>query len=64
MDNVTVILTPLDAEQFKTFQKYHDVLSVLVKTPQLLDILTGKIVMNFVGGELQNVVKEEIKYRR
>ncbi len=60
---VTIILTELDAEQFKLFQKYYDVFKAIDNT-KALDIGFGKCILNFAFGELQNVVKEEVVYKR
>lgn len=63
MDNVTVILTPVDAEQFKNFQKYYDYFSIM-EEQGVFDIKYGKAILNFAQGILQNVVKEEMVYKR
>lgn len=60
---VTVILTESDAQQFKMFQKHYDVFTLLQQTGAL-DIHTGKCTLNFAGGILQNVVKEQMVYHR
>lgn len=63
MDTVTIILTPIEASRFKLFQKYHEVFSHLEAT-EALKIGFGKVIMNFAFGELQNIVKEEVIYKK
>ncbi len=48
-----IILTPKEIE-----------LVLALRERQCLDILYGKITLNFANGELQNVTKEELVFRR
>lgn len=57
----TIILSDEDVKLFMEFQKNYTLYSALAKE---LDIGYGKIIMNFAGGVLQNVVREEIVYKR
>lgn len=64
MENtVTLILKPLEAEQFITFQKYYEVF-IKLQESNALDIQFGKCVLNFAFGELQNIVKEVVVYKK
>lgn len=63
MNNVTIFLTEDDARDFKLFQKYHDLFVHLDKN-KVYDIKFGKCVLNFAFGELQNIVKEEVVFKR
>jgi len=56
VETVNVILTTEDAEQFKRFQKYHEVF-VAMEQKGALDIQFGKCTLNFAGGLLQNIIK-------
>lgn len=59
----TLIISEEDAKLFIQFQKNYDVYSSLSKE---LDkgIGYGKLTMNFAAGVLQNIVREEIVYKR
>lgn len=59
----TLILSPTEIETFKRFQKYHD-LFVTMENVGVFDIGFGKATLNYAGGILQNIVKEEIVYKR
>lgn len=63
MSNVTIILTPIDAEQFKLFQKYYEVFKKLEDT-NALTIGFGKVIMNYAFSELQTIVKEEVIFKK
>jgi hypothetical protein len=63
MNDVTVILTPIDADRFKLFQKYYDLFSIL-ENSKILDIQFGKCTINIAFGQVQNVVKEESVYHK
>lgn len=63
MDTVTVILTKEDAELFKQFRKHQDFL-ILLESQKVFDIQFGKCTLNFAGGLLQNIIKEEVVWRR
>ena len=65
---LTVITTPVfmtdeDAKKFLLFQKYYLMFAKLDEV-KALDIQFGKCILNFFNGEVQNVVKEEIVYRK
>lgn len=63
MPEVTIILTTPEAMMFRDYQKYHD-LFVILKEKGVFDIQFGKCTMNFAFGELQNVIKEEVVYKK
>ena len=56
-------ITIADQDMFLRFQKYHDLFKML-ETKGVFDIQYGKATLNFAHGELQNVVKEEIIYKK
>ena len=62
-NQITVILTPLDAELFKQWQEFHSTFALLVEKG-VFDIKYGKATLNFLNGELQNITKEEIVWKR
>ena len=61
--NVTVILTPIETDQFIAFQKYYDLFLKLQDT-KALEIGFGKCIINIAFGEVQNIVKEEVVYKK
>ena len=63
METVTIFLTKEEADKFKTYQQYHDVFMVLL-SKGVFDVQFGKCIMNFAFGKLQNVVKEEIVWKK
>lgn len=63
MQNVTIILTPADVEQFKLFQQYYELFKKLNDT-NALSIGFGKVILNFAFGQLQNIVKEECLWKK
>lgn len=63
MNNTTLILTPLEAEAFVRFQKYHALFMVMEATGAF-NVQHGKVVLNYAYGELQNIVKEEMVFKK
>lgn len=63
MDNVTVILTQIEAEQFKRFQEHFNLFTEMERC-KVFEIQYGKAIFNFAGGLLQNIVREEMVYKR
>lgn len=59
----TIILTEYEAKQFLLYQKYHDLFLQLDKAGAF-QLEFGKVTMNFAFSELQNVVKENVVYRK
>lgn len=62
-EQITIFLTTPEAILFRDFQKYHDLFVVLQRNG-ILDMQFGKCTLNFANGALQNVVKEEVVYRK
>ncbi len=60
---ITIFLTTPEAILFRDFQKYHDLFQILQKNG-VFDLKFGHCVLNFAGGELQNVTKDEVIYRK
>lgn len=60
---ITILLTTPEAILFRDFQQFHKTFAILIKSGAF-DIQYGKAVMNFAGGELQNVVLEEVKWKK
>ena len=50
----TIFLTPIEAEAFKQFQRYHQMF-VLMQKHKVFDIQFGSATLNFAAGELQNI---------
>jgi len=63
VQNVTIILTEEEAERFKKFQKYYDTFMVLINNG-VFDVQYGKTTLNFKGGLLENITKEEVIFKR
>ena len=59
----TLILTNEEAEMFKHYMKYHD-LFVTMEAVGAFNVQYGKVILNCAGGLVQNIVKEEIAWRR
>lgn len=59
----TIILSDEDTKIFLEFQKNYQTYAVLAKELNI-GVGYGKLIMNFAGGILQNVVREEIVYRK
>lgn len=62
-EQITIFLSPHEAEQFKKFQKNFE-LFALLDQQGALDINYGKCVINFAGGVPQTIVKEEVVWKR
>ena len=60
---VTIFLTHQDAELFKSFNQFHKTFELLCKSGAF-DIKFGKAILNFANGELQNITKEEIVWKK
>ena len=59
----TIILTAIDVEKFKLFQKHYDLFSKLEEN-EIFKMQFGKCILNIAFGTLQNIVKEEVVYRK
>lgn len=62
-DTITVFLTPTDADNFKLFNEHYDLFQQL-KANKVFEIGFGKCTLNFAFGQLQNIVREEVVYKR
>ncbi len=63
METATLILTKEEIEQFKQFQKNIVMFNILLENGAF-EVQFGKCILNFYQGTLQNIVKEEIIYKR
>ncbi len=63
METATLILTKEEIEQFKLFTKYRDLFAILEKE-KAFEIQFGKIILNFAFCELQNVIKEQVVFKK
>lgn len=61
VEQITIFLSTIEAEQFKRFQKYHHLFSELEKN-KALEIEFGKVTINIAYNEVQNIVKEEVVF--
>lgn len=59
----TIILTPIDVERFKKFQQHYE-LFALMDDKGIFEIGYGKCVLNFAGGVVQTIVREEVVYKK
>ncbi len=60
---IKIELDDYEAEMFKLYQKYHDIFEKLSQV-HAFDIEFGRLEMNFAFGELQNIKKEDMVYRK
>jgi hypothetical protein len=60
---VTVFLTTEDVDKFVRFQKHYDLFTTL-EEKKAFDINFGKVIFNIAFGEVQNIVKEEIVWKK
>ena len=51
--NIIIYLSPSEADVFTA-----------IKQSNALEIQYGKVILNFAGGVLQNIVKEQMVYKR
>lgn len=63
MEPITVILSTLEADQFKNFQKHYDIFTEML-AKDVFSIGYGKVTLNFAHNQLQNIVREEIVWKR
>jgi len=56
-------MTKEEAEKFLVFQKHYDFFLQLDQH-RIFDINFGKVTLNFAFKTLQNIVKEEMVYRK
>ena len=60
---IKIELTETEVESFKKFQKYRELFSILDQSG-VFEIGYGKAVINIAGNIVQNVVVEEVKWKR
>jgi hypothetical protein len=63
MDTVTIYLTTPEAVLFREYQKNKHIFDIMYKEG-VFDLQFGKCTLNFAYGELQNIVKENMIYRK
>jgi hypothetical protein len=59
----TIILSDEDADKFVAFQKHYALFTIMEKAGAF-DVSYGKVILNVAGGIVQNIVKEEVVYKR
>lgn len=59
----TITLTDEEAEIFKSYMKHHD-LFVIMEATGAFDVKYGKVILNCAQGLIQNVVIEQIAWKR
>lgn len=59
----TLIITDEEAEMFKKYMFHHD-LFVMLEEKGAFAVQYGKVVLNFGGGILQSINKEEVIFKR
>lgn len=62
-DETKIYLNPDDVELFKKFMEHYQTFKIL-QDNKAFDIGYGKTILNFAGGILQNIEKDEIVWRR
>lgn len=64
MDKPIPIYVPdAEAKLFLVFMERHEVFEAMVEA-DAFSVGWGKVVLNFAGGRLENVVREEVAWRR
>jgi len=63
MDKIPIYVLDAEAKQFLVFQEHYEVFSAMQEA-DALSVGWGKVTLNFAHGMLQNVVKEEVAWRR
>jgi hypothetical protein len=62
-EDTTIILSPIEATQFIAFQKNYQLFSHLMASG-CFDVQFGKVVINIAYGQVQNIVKEEVVWKK
>ena len=60
---VTVFLTQEDVDKFVQFQKHYELFTIM-NEKKVFDVGFGKVIFNIAFGEVQNIVKEEIVWKK
>lgn len=62
MEQVTIFLTPIDAELFKKFQKHHTLFKLLVERG-VFDQANASVMLNFdEHGEISTIQRQDFLY--
>lgn len=59
----TVILSPQDVELFKQFQQHYELFKAF-EEKGVFTVGFGKVILNIAFGKVQNVVREEVVWKR
>lgn len=62
-DQTILYLSPIEATQFVEFQKNYQLFSHLLANG-CFDVQFGKVVINIAYGQVQNIVKEEVVWKK
>ncbi len=60
---IPVFLSPVEAELFKKYQEHHWLFEELERSGAF-NVQFGKVILNVAFGQVQNIVKEEVVYKR
>jgi len=60
---ITILMSEKDVERWKYFQTNYENFVTLIDN-RAFDVGFGKTIMNFASGDMKNVVKEEIVWRK
>ena len=60
---VTIFLSPLDAEMFKSWQQFHQTFELLVNQG-VFQTKYGKVILNFADNKIKTIEKQEIIYHK
>lgn len=64
MNDVTILLNPLDAELFRSYQQFHSTFQLLCERG-VFDTKNGSVEINFnEHGVIGSIVKRETVYRQ
>lgn len=63
MDKIPIFIPDEEAKKFLIFQEHYDIF-VAMQAADAFSVGWGKVVLNFANYELQNVVREEVAWRR
>ena len=59
----TIVLTDEEAEMFKRYMKHHD-LFMTMETIGAFNVQYGKVILNCAQGLVQNIVIEQVGWKR
>jgi len=60
---IKIELTQKDADKFVAFQKHYDLFTTMELTGAF-DVQYGKVILNYAGGIIQNIVIEQVAWKR